>query len=435
MVKIFKYTSASTLEELAPQSPANYPSTVASEPTAAVMAVNRVNDPGFLNDSFKSCSFVDALSGSPSSGFPDLRQCSFHVLDQSHVLIKLFNDLDYSRIFCHRFYLVNNYFMKISKWSPLLDISIESPVIPIWVSFPNLRPHLFTPRIFHSLGSMFGRPLNVDSATSVGSRPSLARVLVELDITKNFPDKIWLGPDKLGYIQSVVMEVFPGFCDHCKPIGHKRGECRIVSSNPVSVPIIVDNPLRSVKTDAVEIVTSVCNGCDDSSHEVLCNAGNLVNLVAMSMVTELTNSIPIVTDAPVSFPVLSTPAVGLGCAISGTAISLGDSFFAPVSLPVLTDSVMDSVCEAVLGVVDIQISVVSNEELKSHAAWSLNNSVLLQTNWLEMDESALTPSVGKSDDLAVHVNDDMYNFMVGCVVDQAVLYGGGKRKKSKAKKK
>ncbi|KAL0911252.1 hypothetical protein M5K25_019379 [Dendrobium thyrsiflorum] len=33
-------------------------------------------------------------------------------------------------------------------------------------------------------GVMFGRPLKVDNATSAGSRPSLARVLVGLDITK-----------------------------------------------------------------------------------------------------------------------------------------------------------------------------------------------------------------------------------------------------------
>ncbi|KAL0926198.1 hypothetical protein M5K25_002408 [Dendrobium thyrsiflorum] len=589
------------------------------------MAVKRVIDHDFLNDSFKSRSFGDALSGLPSSGFPDLRQCSFRglpflwiseneilalatpfqyalvsffplcrlsvdairkfffnlklhadfsvtVLDQSHILIKLSNDLDYSRIFCHRSYLVNNYFMKITKWSPSLDISIESPMIPILVSFPNLRPHLFSPRILHSLGSMFGRPLKVDSATSVGSRPSLARVLVELDITKNFPDKIRLGPDKLGYIQSVEMEVFPAFCDQCKAIGHKRGECRTVSPNPVSVPIIAANPLRSVETDAVENVTGVSNGCDDSCHEVLCIAGNGVNSVAnvdglaestlgacdgkpspiplvMNAeqvsgldggnleVCELTNSNLIVIVAPVSLPVLSSHAVSLGCAVSETALSHGDPIFPPVSFSVLIASVLGEVaklainlslpipssipfvvptvdpveapnllvnaeqasvlvednlevsvvdapvpvpnlsttavgfgdaklvvistpcdpisypddpgsiavtisgdstvgvCEAVLGVVDIPISVVSNKELKSHVAWSLNNSVLLQTNWLEMDGSDLTPSVGKCDDLAVHVNDDMYNFMVGCVVDQAVLYGGGKMKKSKAKKK
>ncbi|KAH0451472.1 hypothetical protein IEQ34_018771 [Dendrobium chrysotoxum] len=44
------------------------------------MAVKRVNDPGFLNGSFKSRSFLDALSGSPSVIFSKLRQSLFRVL-------------------------------------------------------------------------------------------------------------------------------------------------------------------------------------------------------------------------------------------------------------------------------------------------------------------------------------------------------------------
>ncbi|KAI0515927.1 hypothetical protein KFK09_008598 [Dendrobium nobile] len=150
---------------------------------------------------------------------------SVTVLDQTHVLIKLSNDLDYSRVFCHRSYMVNNCFMKITKWSPLLDIGCESPVIPIWVSFPKLRPHLFTPCILHALGSMFVNPLKVNSATSVGSRPSLARVLVELDVTKIYPKQIWLGPKESGYIQNVQLETFPDFCEYCKCLGHLKGHC------------------------------------------------------------------------------------------------------------------------------------------------------------------------------------------------------------------
>ncbi|KAL0910455.1 hypothetical protein M5K25_021440 [Dendrobium thyrsiflorum] len=51
----------------------------------------------------------------------------------------------------------------------------------------------------------------VDNATSIGSRPSVVRVLVELDIIKKYPDKVWLGPEKLGYIQLVNMEDFLPF--------------------------------------------------------------------------------------------------------------------------------------------------------------------------------------------------------------------------------
>ncbi|KAL0914945.1 hypothetical protein M5K25_015337 [Dendrobium thyrsiflorum] len=210
------------------------------------MTAGRVRDPGFLDGVPKSRSFREVLSGLPSSSdFPDLVVSSLHglpalmisedemsalvapfefalvgkfsgrhpsleairnfffklklfgefsitVLNNKNVLIKLRNDLDYSHVFSHRAYFVGNCFMKLCKWSALFDVSVESPIIPIWVSFPNLRPHLFSPRILHGLGSIFGRPLRLDNATANGSRPSVARVLVELDITKRYPDRVWL---------------------------------------------------------------------------------------------------------------------------------------------------------------------------------------------------------------------------------------------------
>ncbi|PKU71477.1 hypothetical protein MA16_Dca004319 [Dendrobium catenatum] len=47
-------------------------------------------------------------------------------------------------------------------------------------------------------GLSVGKPLKIDAATSLGSRPSLARVLVELNITKPYSNKVWLGSKKLG---------------------------------------------------------------------------------------------------------------------------------------------------------------------------------------------------------------------------------------------
>ncbi|PKU83585.1 hypothetical protein MA16_Dca008272 [Dendrobium catenatum] len=69
----------------------------------------------------------------------------------------------------------------VFKWTPTFDFEIDSPIIPTWVLFPNIRPHLFSPRILHGLGSMFGLPLKINHATSTGSRVSVAHILVELE--------------------------------------------------------------------------------------------------------------------------------------------------------------------------------------------------------------------------------------------------------------
>ncbi|KAH0469643.1 hypothetical protein IEQ34_001201 [Dendrobium chrysotoxum] len=91
-----------------------------------------------------------------------------------------------------------------------------------------------------------GCPLKVDNATSVSSQPSLTCVLVELDITKNYLKKLWLGVDKFGYIQSVQIEALPPFCDLCKVIGHAGAvENAVVNGN---VGDVYSNPLCHVKS-------------------------------------------------------------------------------------------------------------------------------------------------------------------------------------------
>ncbi|PKU64639.1 hypothetical protein MA16_Dca015900 [Dendrobium catenatum] len=146
------------------------------------------------------------------SFFGNLKLFGFYsigLLDPRHVAIQLTNDLDYSRIFSRRAYYINSCQMRLLKWTPYFDIKEESPIVPIWVSFPNLRLHFFNPNVLHALGSIFGRPLKSDQATTSRSRPSVARILVELDITKKQPREIWLGSEKSGYLQKVEFEKNP----------------------------------------------------------------------------------------------------------------------------------------------------------------------------------------------------------------------------------
>ncbi|KAH0470217.1 hypothetical protein IEQ34_001775 [Dendrobium chrysotoxum] len=187
------------------------------------MAEKRLCGLGFLEGPFKTRSFLEALSGISSDvSFPDLKSTSFRelpslwileqeilalaapfqfylvgffpsklpslefiqrfffklklicevlvtLLDSLHILIKPVNDFDYSSVFCHRSYLVYNCYMKL----------------------PN--------------GLLYLMPLKVDTATFVGSQPFVACVLVELDITKSYPDKVRLGLEKFGYVHQVVM--------------------------------------------------------------------------------------------------------------------------------------------------------------------------------------------------------------------------------------
>ncbi|KAH0451386.1 hypothetical protein IEQ34_018685 [Dendrobium chrysotoxum] len=125
-----------------------------------------------------------------------------------------------------------------------------------------------------TLGLLFGHPLKADNAASVSSRPSLMRVLVELDITKKYPDKAWIGPDKFGYIQLVDMEALSPFCDHCKSIGHVQGDCRSQSSVPMNVHVISSYPLKSTGNEIGVLENVVVNG--NAGAVIFCVLSHLV---------------------------------------------------------------------------------------------------------------------------------------------------------------
>ncbi|PKU64858.1 hypothetical protein MA16_Dca019935 [Dendrobium catenatum] len=115
--------------------------------------------------------------------------------------------------------------MRILKWNPFFDVKEESPIVPIWISFPNLRLHFFNTKVLDVLGLIFGHPLQTDQATASRTRPSVARVLVEVDITKKYANEVWVGSKTLGYLQKVEFEKVPDFCNHYKSHGHALSEC------------------------------------------------------------------------------------------------------------------------------------------------------------------------------------------------------------------
>ncbi|KAI0522640.1 hypothetical protein KFK09_005025 [Dendrobium nobile] len=122
------------------------------------------------------------------------------------------------------------------------------------------------------LGSIFGRPIQSDNATAVGSRPSVACILVEIDISKSHPNSVWIGPNNLDYIQKVVMEGLPSLCSHCKEVGHKNSNCvklhhllRKVAA-PVMPNLIVPEVVMPHVLNDLAIDNEECGNA--SSHDV-----------------------------------------------------------------------------------------------------------------------------------------------------------------------
>ncbi|KAI0494929.1 hypothetical protein KFK09_025075 [Dendrobium nobile] len=308
---------------------------------------------------------------------------SVTLLDQSNVLIKLANDLDYGRVFAHRSYFVYGCFMKIVKWSPTLDLSEESPVVPVWISFPGLRPHLFSSRILFGLGSVFGRPIQTDNATAVGSRPSVARILVELDISKKYPDSVWLGPKKLGYVQKVVIEGLPNFCQHCKVVGHKKSDCTKLYPNLRSVVTVAPPPLNSLSEPLPNPNTLDFSPItNEPSCEVV--SGNGVVIPGLG---ELNGLFDINLEQGVVLPSVVVPVSSPGTPISlENPVGVGGTVFSELRAGVLAaaDGIEGVGC-SVLPVSDVLADSSSDAVNRSNAA----NDFLLSPNAIPFMPSVL----------------------------------------------
>ncbi|PKU85020.1 hypothetical protein MA16_Dca017189 [Dendrobium catenatum] len=168
--------------------------------------------------------------------------------------------------------------MRVLKWTPFFDVHEESPIVPIWISFPNLRLHFFNPQVLHAIGSVFGRPLQTDQATASRTRQSVARVLVEVDISKKHPKEVWVGSKAFGYLQKVEFEKVSEFCSHCKIHGHAMSDCfrlhpELKKKSSIQVNDKADSPINVSDSDN-ELEKDVSNAGGDIVEEIVAASEN-----------------------------------------------------------------------------------------------------------------------------------------------------------------
>ncbi|KAL0304186.1 UNVERIFIED_CONTAM: hypothetical protein Sradi_6286700 [Sesamum radiatum] len=141
-----------------------------------------------------------ALVGKFSHGYPSMQAIrsyfsrlglrgafSIGVINVKHVLIKLQNEEDLSRVWLKQILFIEGFPMRLFKWTPDFNPKIESPIAPVWIRLPELPVHLSQKKSLFGIASLVGLPLKLDEATANGFRPSMARICVELDLLKTRP--------------------------------------------------------------------------------------------------------------------------------------------------------------------------------------------------------------------------------------------------------
>ncbi|XP_059302334.1 uncharacterized protein LOC132054308 [Lycium ferocissimum] len=152
--------------------------------------------------------------GKISYGWPDVKdlrtlipkqcglkgECITGLLSNRYVLIRAPSLEDYVTLLSKPAYYITHknwsYPMCTFKWDPWFDPDEETKIAIAWISFPSLPPNYFVKEAVFSLASAVGKPLQVDMATANKTRPSCARVKVEVNLLSELPKRINIGMKK-----------------------------------------------------------------------------------------------------------------------------------------------------------------------------------------------------------------------------------------------
>lgn len=103
----------------------------------------------------------------------------------------------------------------------------ESSFAPVWVKMHNLPLHYYNESALHRLGSLLGTVLSIHQSTSNLMQQAYAKVCIELDVSKPFKEKVWIGTSKeYGWSTDLEYEGNHAYCDYCALLGHTVGLCK-----------------------------------------------------------------------------------------------------------------------------------------------------------------------------------------------------------------
>ncbi|XP_042472203.1 uncharacterized protein LOC122054843 [Zingiber officinale] len=104
--------------------------------------------------------------------------------------------------------------------------------MPLWMQLYGLPVDFWSTTGLSKIASQVGLPLYTDLFTKMRGRVNFARVLVEVDITKELPKSttVMLPDGRREHLQ-LRFETVLKFCSFCKNLGHYRPHCTLAPIN------------------------------------------------------------------------------------------------------------------------------------------------------------------------------------------------------------
>ncbi|KAH0743052.1 hypothetical protein KY290_031045 [Solanum tuberosum] len=163
--------------------------------------------------------------------------CQNGLLRNKYILIRLSKQVDFINLISKGAYYIGckdvySYRMRTLIYDARFQINEETTKALAWISFPNLLPTYFVKECLYSLASVVGEPVQIDRATINRTKPSCARVKVQVDLKSNLPKVVMMDivDEGSGEVRSEKVHIrydyIPKYCYECKMQGHDNHECR-----------------------------------------------------------------------------------------------------------------------------------------------------------------------------------------------------------------
>ncbi|KAH0705479.1 hypothetical protein KY289_010555 [Solanum tuberosum] len=194
-----------------------------------------------------------AVVGKFSYGAPDIYElrslipkqcgitgaCQIGYLRNRHILMRFDCMEDYIKILSKTsYYIIAKdgfaYQMRPFIYDANFKASEETTKATTWISFPDLLPTFFVKEVLFSFASVVGKPLQLDLATINKTRPSCARVKVQVDLLAEKPEFVQMQLEDENTLENRVVTVkiqydsLLAYCKNCKLQGHSEEECRVL---------------------------------------------------------------------------------------------------------------------------------------------------------------------------------------------------------------
>jgi len=117
--------------------------------------------------------------------------------------------------------------LRLFEWTQDFNVHTQRNThAQVWIKLMDLPQEYWMERTLREIASAVGTPLLIDNVTTKPIFGHYARILVNMDFSRNFFYEIVVEREGYAFPVEVVYERIPDFCTHCQTIGHDVTACR-----------------------------------------------------------------------------------------------------------------------------------------------------------------------------------------------------------------